>query len=338
MATHLIEPTRATLHGSFNRDLPPVLTIDPGDTVVYRTLDASWGRAGKRLLDLDALEIACDPERDVGHANCGPVAVRGAQPGDTLAVTIEQVIPGEWGWTWAGPGYQTGDGLGLTEEVQIAWTLDKRRGVARTLSAFGVAGNLPGDEPGVRYHFITCLGWDAAVGVGLFADGDNAAAKGGSLNTFDAAQLEAAKICGVLEITTPVKGWSEVGVPAGWRDDGTTLTAPNGVVVVKGFRDWVLTHTWRAEDEPQGPEAYANPVEYSDPASGAGSIQAFSMTGQLCWTPVKGVYVAVPGAEIFALRAALDAATKNAPTPAEIAALEAIREMAAALNAAGSAA
>lgn len=138
MTTHLIEPTRTSLHGSFNRDLPPVLTIDPGDTVVYRTLDASWGRAGKRLLDLDAPEIARDPERDAGHANCGPVAVRGAQPGDTLAVTIEQVIPDAWGWTWAGPGYQTGDGLGLTEEVQVAWALDKQRGVARTLSDFGV--------------------------------------------------------------------------------------------------------------------------------------------------------------------------------------------------------
>jgi hypothetical protein len=60
------------------------------------------------------------------------------------------------------------------------------------------------------------------------------------------------------------------------------------------------------------------------------------MTGQLCWTQAKGVYVAVPGAELFALRTALDVATKNAPTQAEVAALAAIREMAVALNAAES--
>src|SRR5215467_13361489 len=39
-------------------------------------------------------------------------------------------------------------------------------------------------------------------------------------------------------------------VPAGWKDDGTTLTAPDGVPVVHGFRDWVLEHSWDAPDWP----------------------------------------------------------------------------------------
>ena len=43
MATYHIDPERRTLHGTFSRDLAPVLTIAPGDTVVYRTLDAGWG-------------------------------------------------------------------------------------------------------------------------------------------------------------------------------------------------------------------------------------------------------------------------------------------------------
>jgi acetamidase/formamidase len=42
MATYTIEPERRTLHGTFSRALPPVFTIDAGDTVVYRTLDAGW--------------------------------------------------------------------------------------------------------------------------------------------------------------------------------------------------------------------------------------------------------------------------------------------------------
>ena len=46
MATYHIEPERATLHGHFSRDLPPVLTIDSGDTVVFRTLDAGWNLDG----------------------------------------------------------------------------------------------------------------------------------------------------------------------------------------------------------------------------------------------------------------------------------------------------
>ena len=43
MAIHKIEPERRTLHGVFSRELPPVLTIEPGDTVEFRTLDAGWG-------------------------------------------------------------------------------------------------------------------------------------------------------------------------------------------------------------------------------------------------------------------------------------------------------
>ena len=42
MATHRIEPDERTLHGVFSRDLPPVLSVDSGDTVVLRTLDAGW--------------------------------------------------------------------------------------------------------------------------------------------------------------------------------------------------------------------------------------------------------------------------------------------------------
>ena len=43
MATYHIEPERRTLHGHFSRELAPGLTIDPGDTVCFRTLDAGWG-------------------------------------------------------------------------------------------------------------------------------------------------------------------------------------------------------------------------------------------------------------------------------------------------------
>lgn len=42
MALYTIEPERKTLHGHFSRELPPVLTIDSGDTVLFRTLDPAW--------------------------------------------------------------------------------------------------------------------------------------------------------------------------------------------------------------------------------------------------------------------------------------------------------
>src|SRR5438876_3556933 len=81
MAYHTIEPERATLHGRFSRELPPVLTIDPGDTVRFRTLDAGWGLEPPNPSGEPRRKFAPRVEdRDDGHALCGPVAIRGARP------------------------------------------------------------------------------------------------------------------------------------------------------------------------------------------------------------------------------------------------------------------
>ena len=109
MATFEIAPERATLHGQFSRDLPPALTIESGDTVRYRTLDAGWNvepRTSRIPSERPRKFEPRLPDRDAGHALCGPIAIRGAEPGMTLAVHIGEVIPGPWGWTSAG-GVQT---------------------------------------------------------------------------------------------------------------------------------------------------------------------------------------------------------------------------------------
>src|SRR5262245_12337172 len=118
MATHRIEPARNTLHACFSRDLEPALTIDAGDTVILRTLDAGWGRIARERFGLDLPEFAHDPARDTpgSHALCGPIAIRGAAPGDVLEIRIEDIQADTWGWTWAGPGNGAGEGLGLAHE------------------------------------------------------------------------------------------------------------------------------------------------------------------------------------------------------------------------------
>src|SRR5947209_12091111 len=40
MTTHFVELARTNLRDCFDCSFPPVLTIDPGDIVIYRTLDA----------------------------------------------------------------------------------------------------------------------------------------------------------------------------------------------------------------------------------------------------------------------------------------------------------
>ena len=93
---HEIPLERRTLHGHFSRDLPPILTIDSGDTVAFACLDAGW-----HVTPADKFEPR-DDELDDGHALIGPFEIRGAQAGQTLEVRIDEVRVGSWGATFAG--------------------------------------------------------------------------------------------------------------------------------------------------------------------------------------------------------------------------------------------
>jgi acetamidase/formamidase len=127
MAVHSIEPTVETLHGIFSRDFKPVMTIDAGDTVVYRTLDAGWGITGPEV-PREYFQPRL-PGRGDGHALCGPVAIRGAEPAMMLEVQIRSITPGPWGWTLAG-GWESplNRRLGLvgTPERRLNWQLDTK--------------------------------------------------------------------------------------------------------------------------------------------------------------------------------------------------------------------
>jgi pyruvate/2-oxoglutarate dehydrogenase complex dihydrolipoamide acyltransferase (E2) component len=112
------------------------------------------------------------------------------------------------------------------------------------------------------------------------------------------------------------------GVPAGWHDDGTTLTAPNGVPVVHGFRDWVMAHEWNPADVPIAPEMGVDEVEMGNPSLGAGTIIFFLMSGQYTWTQARGVFATYNGQEIRALRQQL-ATAQAAQAQAEQAAKDA---------------
>ena len=204
MTTYTIEPERAALHGKFSRELPPVLTIDPGDTVIFRTLDSGWGLEGHHLDGTPRRRFEPrDPEYDDGHALCGPIAVRGAEPGLTLVVRIDAIRPGAWGATYAG-GWdcEVNHRLGMTEtELLMLWILGADRLTARnqfghtvTLRPFmGVMG-MPPAEPGwhptspprVTGGNLDCkeliagstLYLPVAVPGGLFSVGDGHAVQG----------------------------------------------------------------------------------------------------------------------------------------------------------------
>jgi acetamidase/formamidase len=122
------------IHTAWDNALPPLLTIAPGDTVVFETLEPSKGYVARDVAkeappdadpELVALVAAtARPERPRtpatemgGHALTGPVAVAGAEPGDTLVVEVLRIVPAAWGWTATGPTH------GLLKEELSEWTL-----------------------------------------------------------------------------------------------------------------------------------------------------------------------------------------------------------------------
>ena len=80
MAIYSLETKRETLHGTLDKHIPPVLTIQSGDTVVFRTLEGDW-RWDKPPLPASSSGRTFVERRmpgDRGHALCGPIYVEGA--------------------------------------------------------------------------------------------------------------------------------------------------------------------------------------------------------------------------------------------------------------------
>jgi hypothetical protein len=153
-------------------------------------------------------------------------------------------------------------------------------GVRPILLEIARAGNLPGDEAGVQYHFICIVGiTDAGY---ICNDGDNTAINQ-HLVTYSWSELENARPCGVLVIEMQ-PGASTVGIPSGWSDDGVTLRNPvNANIAVNGIRYYILTHPWNPADVPLDNEFEVPQVELGHPVFGAGVIQFFRYS-QLTWT------------------------------------------------------
>lgn len=155
MARHHLDPTRETTIDVFNRDTEPVLTVDPGDTVVVGSLDCH-GFLERQRTPGEQRPRMIDPSR--GHCLTGPIAVRGAEPGTVLAVHLDDLRPGDWGWT-----VSASKDNWLTRKLGVAggppgrllWELDagertgtNDRGQTVALAPFlGVIG-LPPAEPG----------------------------------------------------------------------------------------------------------------------------------------------------------------------------------------------
>jgi len=103
---HVVESTPATVRlGVFDSNLPNVVEVEPGDTVVYpNTWSHFLGKLqpGVPVDELAKLRLA-NPGKGP-HSIIGPVGVKGAEPGDLLEVQFLEVRPVGWAACFNNPG------------------------------------------------------------------------------------------------------------------------------------------------------------------------------------------------------------------------------------------
>jgi acetamidase/formamidase len=137
----------------WDNSLVPALEVESGEAVELHVRDASDEQIHRDSGVEDVTKL------DFSHVNpvSGPVFVKGARPGDVLAVELLEFRPPEWGWTAIIPGF----GL-LADEYPEPWlrisrvdagtaTVRFADGISLPYRPFpgtiGVAPSEPGEHP-----------------------------------------------------------------------------------------------------------------------------------------------------------------------------------------------
>jgi acetamidase/formamidase len=128
---HVVESSNATVRlGVFDTTLPNILEIEPGDTIVYpRTWSHFLDRVQPGVSIEDIARWRVENPGKGPHSIIGPVAVRGAMPGDVLEIQYHRIRPKGWACNFNNPGtLKTGALPDVFAEGQVRYfTLDLER-------------------------------------------------------------------------------------------------------------------------------------------------------------------------------------------------------------------
>jgi len=122
-------------HFGWDHSIPPNLTVAPGETVEFETVDSSGAQLTPDSTVADVASL------DFGKINpvTGPVFVDGAEPGDVLKVTLLDFAPSGWGWTASIPGF----GLLADQFTDPALHIWKYDAGSLAPAAYGPGGKVP---------------------------------------------------------------------------------------------------------------------------------------------------------------------------------------------------
>jgi acetamidase/formamidase len=240
---HELPLERRTLHGHFSRDLEPVLTVDPGDSVRFSTPNAGW-----RLDSGEELTPRTSPEDD-GHALAGPIAVRGARVGQTLVVHIDEVVPGPWGVTFTDPPHfldwklaegfgraSTGQSVTLSPFLGVLGMPPAERGLHSTIPPRAHGGNIDCKELVAGSTLYLPIPVDEA----LFSAGDGHARQGDGEVSGTAIECPSRAQVTLDVVDAPIE-WPHARVDGAWITFGfdrdlhaAAMIATAGIVELMG--------------------------------------------------------------------------------------------------------
>lgn len=112
-------------------------------------------------------------------------------------------------------------------------------------------------------------------------------------------------LSGKVDCNIDLGGSSMNTVPTGWKDNGSVLTAPNSVVVTGDYRNYVLSHSWDANNYPLQAMQARTTLELSNTGLGAGTWQPFRWT-VLEQPQSKQVIMMWAGQELLTTRSRMD--------------------------------
>ncbi|HLI27911.1 MAG TPA: acetamidase/formamidase family protein [Chloroflexota bacterium] len=134
--THTVDsiPGETVVLGQFDVTKAPILTIDPGDIIVYRNTLTHFLGAIRPGVSIDEIaQLRRDNPGRGPHSIIGPIAVRGAEPGDVLEFRLLRIDPIEYGFNFNNPAdLRTGALPDEFPEGQVRYfDIDKAQGVVR---------------------------------------------------------------------------------------------------------------------------------------------------------------------------------------------------------------
>lgn len=104
---HILPAVPETVHtGFYDNSLPPVLTVDSGDVVVFETMTLFDDQIaeGMTFEKMEKIRLPYAAQKVGPHTLTGPVSINGAEAGDSLEIRIERITPRNYGHNMIYPG------------------------------------------------------------------------------------------------------------------------------------------------------------------------------------------------------------------------------------------